>query len=98
VKAPIDTLPLFVRAGSIVPLGSAIESTKDKQAIASVRVYSGANASFTLFSDDGDTYSYEKGINSITKLSWNEATHQFKHDGAAAWSGPDKSIVEVIGR
>jgi alpha-glucosidase/alpha-D-xyloside xylohydrolase len=97
VNAPIDTLPLFVRAGSIVPLGSAIESTKDKQAIASVRVYPGANASFTLFSDDGNTYGYEKGVDSITKLSWDDATHRFKHEGAAAWSGADTSIVKVIG-
>jgi alpha-D-xyloside xylohydrolase len=98
VKAPIDTLPLFVRAGSIVPLGSAIESTKDKQAIASVRVYPGANASFTLFSDDGNSYSYEKGVSSITKLSWNDTTHKLTHEGVAAWSAPDKSIVTVIGR
>ncbi len=98
VSAPIDTLPLFVRAGSIVPLGSEIESTKDKQAIASVRVYPGANASLTLFSDDGDTYLYEKGVSSITKLSWNDATKQFTHQGAAAWSGADTSIVKVIGQ
>ncbi len=98
VKAPIDTLPLFVRAGSIVPLGSEIESTKDKQTIASVRVYPGANASFTLFSDDGNTYRYEQGADSITKLSWNDATHKLKHEGAAAWSGTDAAIVEVIGR
>ena len=96
-NAPIDTLPLFVKAGSIVPLGSAIESTQQKQAIASVRIYPGANASFTLFSDDGNTYAYEKGVSSITTLSWDEAAHQFKHDGAAAWSVPDKAVVEIIG-
>jgi alpha-D-xyloside xylohydrolase len=98
VNAPIDTLPLFVRAGSIVPLGSAIESTKDKQAIDSVRVYPGANASFTLFSDDGDSYSYEKGVSSITKLTWDDATHKLKREGPPAWSAPDKAIVTVIGR
>jgi len=98
VNAPIDTLPLFVRAGSIVPLGSEILTTNDKQAIASVKVYPGANGSFTLFSDDGNTYSYEKGVSSITKLSWDDATHKLKHEGAAAWSDPDKSIVKVIGR
>lgn len=97
-NAPIDTIPLFVRAGSIVPLGSPIQSTDQKQAIASVRVYPGADASFTLFSDDGSTYyAYEKGVSSITRLDWDEATHQFKHEGAAAWSGPDKAVVEIIG-
>ena len=96
-NAPIDTLPLFVRAGSIVPLGSVIQSTDQKQAIASVRVYSGANASFTLFSDDGTTYSYEKGGGSVTKLYWDETTRHFKHEGAAAWTEPDKAVVEIIG-
>jgi alpha-D-xyloside xylohydrolase len=94
-NAPIDTIPLFVRAGSIVPLGSPVEGTQ-QQAIASVRVYPGSNASFTLFSDDGTSYSYEKGVSSITRLSWDEATHQLKHEGASAWSGPDKAVVEVV--
>ncbi len=94
-KAPIDTLPLFVKAGSIIPLGSAVESTKDKQTITSVRVYPGANASFSLFNDDGYSYSYEKGASSITKLSWDEATHKFKHEGASAWNSPDKTVLEI---
>ena len=78
-------------------MGSPIESTRQQQAIASVRVYPGANANFTLFTDDGNTYSYEKGVSSITKLSWNERTHQFQHEGAAAWSGTDKSVLKVVG-
>jgi alpha-glucosidase (family GH31 glycosyl hydrolase) len=96
-NAPIDTIPLFVRAGSILPLGAPILSTQQKQEIASVRVYPGADASFTLFSDDGNTYAYEKGGGSITTLRWDEKTHQFHHDGASAWSVPDKSVVEVVG-
>ena len=51
--APIDTLPLFVRAGSIVPLGSEVQSAQQPQTIASVRVYPGADGKFTLFQDDG---------------------------------------------
>lgn len=98
VNAPIDTIPLFVRAGSIVPLGSPVESAQRKQAIASVRVYPGADASFTLFSDDGNTYSYEKGVSSITNLSWDEVSHRLKHDGATAWSRSDKDMVELVGR
>jgi alpha-D-xyloside xylohydrolase len=96
VAAPIDTLPLFVRAGSIVPLGSPIESTAQQQTIASVRVYPGADADFALFSDDGKTYSYEKGGGSVTKLHWDEASHALKHEGAAAWSGSDKAVVDVV--
>ncbi len=95
--APIDTIPLFVRAGSVVPLGSAVESTHEKQAIAKVRVYPGADAEFTLFSDDGTTYAYESGAGSLTHLRWNDAGHQLTHSGAPAWSGADSSVVEVVG-
>jgi len=98
--APIDTLPLFVRAGSIIPLGSPVLSAQHKQPIASVRVYPGADGNFTLFSDDGTTYAYEKpgSGGTITRLSWNDSTHQLKHEGAAAWSEPDTTIVKIIGR
>jgi alpha-glucosidase (family GH31 glycosyl hydrolase) len=96
VDAPIDKLPLFVRAGSIIPLGSAVDSTADKQAIAKVQVWPGANADFALYQDDGRTYAYEKGDFQLTKLHWDDAAHKLNHTGAAAWSGPDGQIVEVI--
>jgi alpha-D-xyloside xylohydrolase len=98
VAAPIDTLPLFVRAGSIIPTGTPVESTDDMQQIAKVRVYAGADSDFTLYQDDGNTYAYEKGDNKLTHLHWNDAAHRFTHRGAAAWTGPDSSVVEVIGR
>jgi alpha-D-xyloside xylohydrolase len=94
--APIDTIPLFVRAGSIVPLGTTVLSTQEKQAIDSVRVYPGSDADFTLFSDDGTTYAYEKGSGSITRLHWDEAKHRLTHEGASAWSEPDAKIVDII--
>jgi alpha-glucosidase/alpha-D-xyloside xylohydrolase len=94
--APIDTLPLFVRAGSIVPLGTTVLSEAQAQSIASVRIYPGRDADFTLFTDDGTTYAYEKGGGSTTKLHWEEARRQLKHEGASAWSGPDSEIVDVI--
>jgi alpha-D-xyloside xylohydrolase len=97
VSAPIDTIPLFVRAGSIVPLGSEIENTHQQQSIAKVRIYPGANADFTLFSDDGMTYAYENGAGSVTRLHWDDADHQLTHEGAAAWSGADNAVVDVVG-
>ena len=63
VDAPIDTLPLFVRAGSILPLGEP----------ARLRVYPGADADFTLYDDDGRTYAYEKGAGKLTRLHWDDA-------------------------
>lgn len=97
VAAPIDTLPLFIRAGSIVPLGSAVLNTQQPQTIASVRVYPGADAEFTLFSDDGTSYAYEKGDASLTRLRWNEATRQLRQDGAHAWNEADSKMVEIVG-
>jgi alpha-D-xyloside xylohydrolase len=98
VDAPIDTLPLFVRAGSIVPLGSEVQSTEERQTIASLRVYPGSNGSFSLYDDDGKTYAYEKGGGSITKLTWDDAARQLRHEGAPRPSALDKATVVVIGR
>ena len=97
VDAPIDTLPLFVRAGSILPLGEPIESTQQVQKVAKVRVYAGASGDFTLYQDDGRTYAYEKGDSSITRLHWDEVAHKLRHEGAQAWTVPDEEILEVIG-
>jgi alpha-glucosidase (family GH31 glycosyl hydrolase) len=96
VSAPIGTIPLFVRAGSIVPLGSTVESTHEKQSIAHVKVYPGSNGEFTLYSDDGLTYAYEKGDSQITHLHWDDAAKKLTQTGAPAWSGD--AIVEVVSR
>ncbi len=98
VEAPIETIPVFVRAGSILPLGAAVESTHDTQAIEQVKVYPGADTSFTLFSDDGKTYAYEKGAGSVTQLRWNDKMGKFTHDGSPAWTAADVGIVQVVGR
>jgi alpha-D-xyloside xylohydrolase len=98
VSAPIETIPLFVRAGSLVPLGSSVESTHQQQSITKIRVYPGANADFTLFSDDGTTYAYEKGAGSVTRVHWDDERKQLSHEGAAAWRGDDSGIVEIAGR
>jgi len=87
-----------VRAGSILPLGSPVESTHQTQAIAKIRVYPGADAAFTLFSDDGITYAYETGAGSITRLRWDDAAGKLTHEGADAWSSPDNEVVEVVKR
>ncbi len=93
--APIDTIPLFVRAGSILPLGTEVLSAQQPQAIASLRVYPGADADFTLFSDDGTTYSYEHGGGSVTRLHWEEATHRLTHEGKV-WDGSNVVVVEAV--
>jgi alpha-D-xyloside xylohydrolase len=95
---PIDVLPLFVRAGSIVPLGSAIENTTQEQKIEKVRVYPGADGEFTLYSDDGKTYAYEKGDFKTTRLRWDDAAQKLSHEGAQAWTEPDSTVVQMMTR
>jgi len=98
VDAPIDRLPLFVRAGSVVPLGEAIDSTNQVQKIAKLRIYVGADADFTLYDDDGRTYAYESGDRRITNLHWDDNRRQLRHTGSTAWTELDSQIVEIIGQ
>jgi alpha-D-xyloside xylohydrolase len=74
--APIDHLPLFIRAGSIVPLGPDIEYATEKPADPlEIRVYRGADGNFTLYEDENDGYAYEKGAYATIPFSWDEASH-----------------------
>jgi alpha-D-xyloside xylohydrolase len=98
VQAPIETIPLFVKAGSILPLGGPVESTHDKQPLQKIKVYAGANATFTLYNDDGTTYAYEKNDSQITTLRWDDRAGRLTHEGARAWDESEKDLVEVVGR
>jgi alpha-D-xyloside xylohydrolase len=74
--SPIDRMPLYVRAGSILLLGPDVEYAAEKSADPiEVRVYRGANGAFTLYEDENDTYNYEKGAYSTIPFSWDTATH-----------------------
>lgn len=93
VAAPIDTIPLFVRAGSILPLGSAVESTVDKQSIATLRIYPGADGSFDLYDDDGKTYAYEHGTSQTAHLHWSNTTREFTHTGDNLTAGANIQVI-----
>ncbi|MEM2740416.1 MAG: glycoside hydrolase family 31 protein, partial [Candidatus Bathyarchaeia archaeon] len=70
---PIDIIPLHVKAGSIIPMAPPLQYTKEKPwNPIEVRVYRGADATFTLYEDDGETYSYERGEYSLTPMIWLE--------------------------
>jgi alpha-D-xyloside xylohydrolase len=72
-EAPLDRSPLFVRAGSIVPLGPEIEYADQKPAgPIELRIFRGADGRFALYEDEGDNYNYEKA-HSLIPLRWSEA-------------------------
>jgi alpha-D-xyloside xylohydrolase len=99
VAAPIEQIPLFVRAGSIIPIGAPVQSTATRQAIAQILVYPGRNVDFNLYDDDGISYDYEKGKGSSTRLQWNDASGKLNVSGAdkdLAKAAP--SLMKVIGR
>jgi alpha-D-xyloside xylohydrolase len=74
--APLDRLPLYVRAGSILPLGPDQEWSTQKAADPiELRIYRGANGDFTLYEDENDTYNYEKGAYATIPLHWDDKEH-----------------------
>lgn len=78
----LDEFPLFVRAGAIVPLGPVVEHTGEHpDAPWEIRVYPGADADFTIYEDDGETYAYERGERATTALRWDDARRTL-HIGA----------------
>lgn len=73
-EAPIDIIPLYVRAGSIVPFAPKVQyATEKKWSSLEVRVYAGSNGEFILYEDENDNYNYEKGIYSTIKFAWDDA-------------------------
>ena len=74
--APMDRMPLYVRAGSIVPLGPEMEwSTQKPEDPIELRIYRGADGQFTFYEDENDNYNYEKGKYSTIAFSWNDSTN-----------------------
>ncbi len=72
-NAALDRIPLFVRAGAILPLGPDIEYANEKPAgPIELRIYPGADGDFELYQDAGDSYDYEKGAHSIIPLHWSQ--------------------------
>jgi len=79
---PLERLPLFVRGGSILPLGPVVQHTGVKvEEPLEVRVYPGADAEFTLYDDDGETYAYERGAFSKRTLHWSESERRLTVSG-----------------
>jgi alpha-D-xyloside xylohydrolase len=72
-ETPIDITPLYVRAGSILPVGPKVQyATEKKWDNLELRVYGGADGAFILYEDENDNYNYEKGIYSTITFTWDD--------------------------
>ena len=77
VEAPLDRIPVFVRAGSIVPMTEPMQFVdEDRNAAYELRVYTGADATFVLYEDAGDGYAYERGEYALVFIEWKEQARE----------------------
>jgi alpha-D-xyloside xylohydrolase len=70
--APLDRLPLYVRAGSIVPVGPVIQHTGEQADNLELHIYAGRDGDFELYDDEGDNYNYERGAFEAIPLHWDD--------------------------
>ncbi len=98
--APYDSMPLYVKAGSIVPFGPELQYTSEKPADPiTLRVYSGADGSFTLYEDEGVNYDYEKGAFAKIPIRWNDATKTLtigKREGAFPGMLTNRTFTVIV--
>lgn len=80
--APIETMPLYVKAGSIVPMGPNVEyATQNPGGAIELRIYPGANGEFKFYEDENDNYNYEKGLSSTFIFKWDDRLHKLSISG-----------------
>lgn len=78
IKAPLDEIPLFVKEGSVVPMGPEIQYATEKSDPIEIRIYPGADGNFILYEDENNNYDYEKGNYSTIEFTWNDETKILK--------------------
>jgi alpha-D-xyloside xylohydrolase len=72
-QTPLDIIPLYVKAGSIIPVGPIVQYAEEKKwDNLEIRIYPGANGKFVLYEDEHDNYNYEKGLYSTITFNWDE--------------------------
>src|SRR5205085_10417828 len=71
-EAPLDRIPVYARAGSIVAFGPPVQSASSKPDPIDLRIYAGGDADFTLYDDEGDNDDYEHGAHSVIPIHWDD--------------------------
>ena len=98
-EAPVSTMPLFVRAGSVIPFGPAVEYAMQRPAdTIELRIYPGGDGTFTLYEDAGEGYEYEQGAFATTKISYHDKRHTLEiGDTKGAFPGMlKKRVFDVV--
>ena len=98
VDAPIDQMPIFVKAGSILPVadGLTYASQKPEEPV-KLMVYPGADAEFTLYEDEGNNYNFEKGAYATTKLKWDDKNGRLTiEDRQGSYDGMSETKYEEV--
>jgi alpha-D-xyloside xylohydrolase len=98
-QTPLDILPLFVKAGSVVPMGPFVQYASEKtDAPLEIRIYAGADGAFVLYEDEGENYNYEQGVFSNIEFKWNDANRELTIDTRqGAFEGmPENRIFNVV--
>jgi alpha-D-xyloside xylohydrolase len=98
--APYDSMPLYIRAGAIVPFGPEIQYTTEKKSDPiTLFIYQGSDGDFTLYEDDGLTYAYEKGAFTRIPIHWDDAAKTLtigKREGSFAGALSERTFYLVL--
>lgn len=98
-EAPLNIIPLYVKAGSIIPMGPVMEYATEKPAKQiELRIYTGANGHFDFYEDENDNYNYEKGEYTAFTFTWNDKEKQLNiSDSKGTFPGMLKQrIINVV--
>ncbi len=101
VDKALDEIPVYVRAGTILPVGPVVQySEETSDAPLEIHIYPGKNGSFKMVEDDGTSYNYTKGKTRTTAYYWNDATKTLSWKVNGSYSGKNvyKTIEAVLGK
>ncbi len=98
-EAPVDIIPLYVRAGTVLPIGPEVQYASEKPwDDLEIRIYPGADGVFTLYDDEGDNYNYERGARSTISFTWHDKDRRLViSDRDGSYPGmPDKRRFRIV--
>jgi alpha-glucosidase len=95
VREALDAIPIYVRAGTLLPLGPVLQYTgQPTDAPLEMQIYPGRDATFDFVEDDGKTRDYQKGVERITHFFWNDQTQTVSWKVTGAYRG--KNVFHTV--